>query len=811
MDSIINTFYKGNINKFGFGGWNTTKSNMKEILWSYPYPSNMGRQIDKYFQKSNIKTGDNSRNIHQNYVPSVYSKVLPPKERVDFSEANAQELKPITISQYKNFDNHGFMNTQTKPVPTENFSPALIRMELLERKMNELEDKARLEMKHNLTEMNDKYIDPRFKKFLDNNQGKYDVFGNDPDPLDQRRKFVKNNLGNIKNKIENDDYRQYKKLKKIKKKIKKKRKKFLEDFEDIQEKNTEEEKEEVPVPEENITDSPLKLIQNINNLPKRNSLLGTPKNKQSIITSPRTSVSKKGFVNNLTKKNSSISPMKSFVRASNPETIRGSVKGSVPRTRRASVKGSVHGSGHVSRRGSVVQSPSRKDSLKRRDSQKKEENQIEKILGDIGYSFEGKTNKEKELQFQTNRIGKDFDRLLHEMKQFQRTIKAKLNIQHSDETVKLNILKDIFLLDNKANMKNAVDRAINNIKEPFDQEAYKKKVDKEKFEEINDLIDKKIEEYNDNVNKNDYGGKIYEEKKQMIHSNIINKHEYQKYRQKVNNKIATLPSIFIKASKMIISKEDNKNKASKNSNISSTQSTESKVHIFKKIKEETIHFGDTVKEDSEFKSNDQISQLPPINQEREKKENVDNKNEIWLSDNEGDKKGKLKSEENKTKSKSNSKKSKNTKKSDKKKETSKTKEEKEKNEEKEDNENEEDENEEEDDEEEEEEEDDEEEEEDDDEEEDKEEEEKEEEKGEDEEGKKDKEEKENEEEKDEDGKDKEEDEKEEDENEEDNEEEEDENNEDEENEEENETNEQDNSGEGDENNDKSKTNKTKKK
>ena len=224
MENIINTFYKGNINKFGFGGWNTTKNNVKEMLWDYPYPSNMGRQIDKYFQKSNVTGEDNSKHIHQNYVPSIYSKVLPPKERVDFSGANAQELKPITISQYKNFDNHGFMNTQTKPVPTENFSPALIRMELLERKMKELEEKTRLEMKNNLNEMNDKYIDPRFRQFLDKNQGKYDVFGNDPDPLMERRDFVRSNLGNIKNKMEEDDEREYRKRRK--KKIKKKKNKM---------------------------------------------------------------------------------------------------------------------------------------------------------------------------------------------------------------------------------------------------------------------------------------------------------------------------------------------------------------------------------------------------------------------------------------------------------------------------------------------------------------------------------------------------------------------------------------------------------
>ena len=655
MENIVDTFYKGNINKFGFGGWNTTKNNMKEILWSYPYPSNMGRQIDKYFQKSNIKNDDNSKNIHKNYVPSVYSKVLPPKERVDFSEANAQELKPINISQYKNFDNYGFMNTQTKPIPTENFSPALIRMELLERKMNELENKARLDMKRNLNEINDKYIDPRFKQFLDNNQGKYDVFGNDPDPLQQRRNMVKNNLGNIKNKIENDDYREFKKRKKVKKRKKKRQRKFFDDIEDIQEKNEEEEKEEkdevVNMEESNIMNSPLKLIQNINNLPKRISASGTPGNRKSTLASPRKTSFKKSLVNTLARKNATVSPMKSFVRSSKPETIRGSVKGSVPRTKRASIRKSI--------RGSV------RSSMKIKD-----ENQIEKVLGDIGYSFEGMTNKEKELQFQTNRIGKDFDKLLHEMKQFQKAIKSKLNVQHSDEKNKMNILKDIFLLDNKANIKNAVDRAIYNIKEPFDAEAYKKKVDKEKLEEIKNLIDKKIEDYNDNVSKMGYGGKIYEEKRQMIHGNIINKYEYQKYRQKVNNKITTLPNIFIKASKMIISNRNKKNGASKKSNISSTQSTESNIHIFKKLKEETIHFGDTVKEDSEFMSNDQISQLPKINPEEAKKDNVEVKSENWFSDDKG--KNIVKNEESKTKNKTNSKKSETNKKSEKKEETNKT-------------------------------------------------------------------------------------------------------------------------------------------
>ena len=231
MENIINTFYKGNINKFGFGGWNTTKNNVKEMLWDYPYPSNMGRQIDKYFMKSNIENeGKTQKNIHQNYVPNLISQNIPQKERVDFSKANAMELKPISISQYKNFDNHGFMNTQVKPVPQTNFSPALIRMEYLENKVRDLENKNRAEMIKSLNEVNDKFIDPRFKQFLDKNQDQYNVYGNDIDPLEQRRLMVQNNLGNMRNKLDMEERKERQKKRKKEKKIKKKRKKRRKNF-----------------------------------------------------------------------------------------------------------------------------------------------------------------------------------------------------------------------------------------------------------------------------------------------------------------------------------------------------------------------------------------------------------------------------------------------------------------------------------------------------------------------------------------------------------------------------------------------------
>ena len=443
MDNIINTFYKGNINKFGFGGWNTTKNNMKDILGAYPYPSNMGRQIDKYFQKSNIEPENNSKHIRRNYVPTIYSKISP-QDKADFSGANAMEIKPISISQYQNFDNHGFQNTQTKQVPKENFSPALIRMEYLEKKMQDLENKTRFEMQKNLNEINDKYIDPRFKKFLDENQGKYDVFGNDPDPLDERRNFVKNNLGNMKLKIEDDDIREYKRKKKVikKKKKKKKRKKFFEDSNSEIEEKTEEQEEDKDkennkeVVDEN--DSALKLIQNINNLPRRESLGGSPIKKLSVIVSPTRPSVKRSVVGSLTKKRTTKTSLKNSYRAS--------VRGSLP----ISKKGSI--------RGSVIATPQKGSVNTRRSSLKEKEDQIEKVLGDIGYTFEGKTEKEKELQFQTNRIGKDFDKLLHEMKNFKKMVKEKLNVQHTEANTKLNVLKDIFLLDNRAIMKHAVDK-----------------------------------------------------------------------------------------------------------------------------------------------------------------------------------------------------------------------------------------------------------------------------------------------------------------------------------------------------------------
>ena len=234
-------------------------------------------------------------------------------------------------------------------------------------------------------------------------------------------------------------------------------------------------------------------------------------------------------------------------------------------------------------------------------------------------------------------------------------------------------------------MKYAVDKAINKVNEPFDIEKYKKKVEKEKLEEIDKLIDKKLGDYNDNVKKLGYDKHIWDEKQQMMHNNIINKYEYRKYREKVNNKITTLPNIFIKANKLMMDKTDDviaqKDKKDKRNRMqtlinktynTSTKSSENRISVYNNIREETIHFGDTVNDDSDLNSKEksEISKLPQIKNTEENKDNMKEKTEDWVSFKEEEKKDDLNNEENKTTSK----KTENTKKSESKKESNNTKE-----------------------------------------------------------------------------------------------------------------------------------------
>ena len=569
MENIINTFYKGNINKFGFGGWNTTKNNISEIIGSYPYPSNWNRQIDRYFQKSNADPQGKATNVHQNYIPSELTKSLPSDQRVDFSKTNAIELKPLSIDQYKNFDNHGFMNTQAKPVQQTNFSPALIRMEFLENKVREIEEKNRAEMIKNLNDVN-RNIDPRFKKFLDNNQiGRYDIFGNDTDPLMERRQYIQNNLGNMRSKLDVEERRERKRKKKKEKnnKLKKKAKKNF--FDDSQESEEEEQNEQKSGFFANENDQ-----ENANNLTHKS---GTQNASPNI-----TQGSRRGGGN-----------LKSML-TTLKETHK-STNNNKSATHKSSKKGTTH---HKTIKISDKSVSDTKDS-------KEKKHKETTVCGNIGYSFTPKTNKERELQFQTNRLGKDFDKLLNEIRDFKRVIKDKINVNNDDENNRLNIYKDIFLLDNKAKMKHAVDRIINRTNESFDSVNYQKKIDKEKENEINDIINKKINDYNYYMDRAIYAKKINDERKQMLDNNLINKHEYRRYRERLNNQVVSLPNIYLRPTYNMTSNRQKTIESKKETNSVKEGETIKRTPIVIDIvgEEETIRdFGTSIDGNDQFRT-----------------------------------------------------------------------------------------------------------------------------------------------------------------------------------------------------------------
>ena len=259
-------------------------------------------------------------------------------------------------------------------------------------------------------------------------------------------------------------------------------------------------------------------------------------------------------------------------------------------------------------RKSIYSTVETKESKEIKEKDKKEV----KVLGDIGYTFSAQNKKEKELQFQTNRLGKDFDKLLNEIREFKRVIKEKINTQNTEDMNKLNTFKDIFLLDNKANMKYAVDKIINKTNETFDPIKYQKKVDAEKQLELNEVIDKKIDEYNNNMDKIIYERKINNERQRMIHDNIINKYQYRQYRNKLNNQVFSLPNIYIEPTK-IVNRQQKKTSDKDKTNgrdgdqsggkDSKYKSKKGKSAYVNDISEETVHdFGTTLQGNDQYRT-----------------------------------------------------------------------------------------------------------------------------------------------------------------------------------------------------------------
>ena len=134
MSNVIDTFYKGNINRFGLGGWNSVRDDFNEVSKS----------------TQNVKLPF-SNNINNGETSSIY--------------------KP-----------------QIKRYPqSSHFSPDLIRMQYFNDKIIDLE-----------TKMNNNY-----QANLRNAQ--YNVYEDQYDPLIGRRRNVQRRLEKIKNKLLNDE------------------------------------------------------------------------------------------------------------------------------------------------------------------------------------------------------------------------------------------------------------------------------------------------------------------------------------------------------------------------------------------------------------------------------------------------------------------------------------------------------------------------------------------------------------------------------------------------------------------------------
>ena len=210
MDNVVNKFFVGDINQFGFGSYNSKTPNYLKILRNYPYPSTENNSIDKYFQNQN-----NSKIPHQNYIPNPVKlpNINNNNSKVDLSKSMSMPLKPLYPQQYDYSTNYNI--NLPKNVPDQNFSPPLIKMQVLEDRLNKMEYLNKEEFKKNMQNIEDKYIgNGRFKEFLNSHrkdiekiyQQNFNYENNLPEieeePIIERRNDVKERINFLRKQID---------------------------------------------------------------------------------------------------------------------------------------------------------------------------------------------------------------------------------------------------------------------------------------------------------------------------------------------------------------------------------------------------------------------------------------------------------------------------------------------------------------------------------------------------------------------------------------------------------------------------------
>lgn len=163
--NVLSAFYTGNDNKYGFAAYNTPPPNYLKLLSQFSYPSTRNNTIDNYFRKK-----ETIKSMHTDFVPSQYK--LPPisdkNPLIDFSKSNAQPLKPLYINS---FTESGYTHKHQKSVPNTNFSPPLIKIQNIEDQVRSMEYKNKLVLQNSMKNIQNKYIgNGRFQKFLDDHK-----------------------------------------------------------------------------------------------------------------------------------------------------------------------------------------------------------------------------------------------------------------------------------------------------------------------------------------------------------------------------------------------------------------------------------------------------------------------------------------------------------------------------------------------------------------------------------------------------------------------------------------------------------------
>ncbi len=554
--NIINSFYIGDINQFGFGTYNS-KPNYLQLLSKFSYNSTRNNTIDNYFRKKEI-----TKPLHTDYIPNQF-KLPPITEKnplVDFSKSNAQPLKPIYLQSMRSIDNYRPIFSTEQNVPNTNFSPPLIKIQNLEDKIQEIDYRNKINLQNSLSNLENKYIGTgRFKQFLDNNkedieriyQENYNYQNNlseDPyivyknqNPLLNRREKVKSEINILKNSFTDNFYNNNEdNTKKKKKKRKKRRKRQL---------------SEGNIDYENISED----SRSINSK--------TPKFKRRSIDSPMSVVSIEK-----TARKSLLSLDKSNIKKS-------IVSLSLPR------KSVITG-----RKSILIGSPPDKNLINlvptSQNSKKSQNKKNPKKRGFISFGAGKILTPDAnpithELQNQNGILNNIINDIYSATKDLKNDIKGKLDACDINQRNEFNNFQNLLSEGGNYKMGLAINRIINKMKVDINDEPDKLKNNEQLFK---NLIDKKVMEYNKFRDNEEIMKKIEEDEDERKRLEMIKKIEEERVQSFLNgNKmvIENLNPLIYKAGKLLNYDEDKithsskQNSSSFNNKYFSTSSSKS--------------------------------------------------------------------------------------------------------------------------------------------------------------------------------------------------------------------------------------------